>query len=203
MSLLKTKAEDLLAAKTNDARAIAKSTLVNDKDDLVSDKDRERDDGGASGAIDVALRTGTVHQESLTLEGEDLSEIEDLLKEAKNEEEVQSGVIIEAKDLNSKAFLNKPEQSAFAHYMARKSVKHPMSGLPMLSDIEMMEMANMSGDFKMLSDRMSEEAVLMGMANDEYMKLLKSSMEKALKLDAKSPELLMWKTLTSRLQPVV
>jgi hypothetical protein len=65
MSLLKTNLEDLLVAKTNDARKIAKSTMAHDKDDLVSDPDRKASDDDAQNNIDKALSTGHVYQESV------------------------------------------------------------------------------------------------------------------------------------------
>lgn len=65
MSLLKTNLEDLLVAKTNDARKIAKSTMAYDKDDLVSDPNRNSSDDDAQNNIDKALSTGHVYQESI------------------------------------------------------------------------------------------------------------------------------------------
>lgn len=64
MSLLKTNLEDLLVARTNDARKIAKSTLSHDTDDLVSDPDRKDNDDKAQNNIDKALSTGHVYQDS-------------------------------------------------------------------------------------------------------------------------------------------
>lgn len=201
MSLLRTTAEDLVAARTNDVRAIAKSTMAHDKDDLVGDKDREKDDGGASDAIDTALSTGKVHQESRIFGIKNLNKRE---LEALMSCQEAATLNLEAKDLNDKVFMNKPEQMAFAHYIARKEMKHPMSGMPMIDDIAMMQMTNDVPDFKYLQDMMAQSSVETGLAGDDkYMKALSGAMDTAIKVDAKSPEVLMWRTVTSRLQPVV
>ena len=227
MSLLKVNLEDLLTAKTNDARAIAKSTTAHDQDDLVGDKDREKDDGGASDAIDTALKTGKVHQESILNIEDELSEFlerkfislskddprhfQDLhsriVKQSSKKKEPKKAKkesFIEAKELNDKVFLNKSEQMAFAHYVARKEMRHPMSGAPMMDDIEMMSIVNQVEDFKHLADMMAETSVHMGLnSDDNYIKMLSKAMEKAMSLDPKSSEILMWRTVTSKLQPLV
>lgn len=213
MSTLKTKAEDLLSSKINDARAIAKSTLANDEDDLVSDKDREKDDGGSSDSIDQALKTGKVHQESSENILEDLAKemdtsVEDLLQYACESAGIQIVVtpeqILEAKSFNEKVFLNKSEQNSFAHFMARKEMKDPMSGLPMMDDLAMIDLAFNSSDFKQLENIISEGTATLGLSSDDkYLKVLSSIIDKATGLEVNSPEILMWRTLTSRLQPMV
>ena len=64
MSLLKTNMEDLVHNSTMNAKADAKSTMKNKEDDLVSEPERKKDDGGAQDNIDKAAMGGKpIHQE--------------------------------------------------------------------------------------------------------------------------------------------
>lgn len=65
MSLLKTtNLEDLVHNRTMDAKKTAKSTLAHDVEDLVSDPERSKDDGGAQDNIDKASKGAPLHQEA-------------------------------------------------------------------------------------------------------------------------------------------
>jgi hypothetical protein len=211
MSILKSNTlEDLVISKSKDAVAAAKSSLKNDVDDLVSDKDREDSDSHAQDAIDKAAMGGSgVHQESKKEEDDDpcWDDHEMVGMKKKNGKEVPNCVPKESSfneeiSHNKDVFYNKAEQEAFSHFMARKQTFDPMSGEPSLSDPSFLDMVYPLSNFKDLKNSLTSQAVMMGLSsNKEYLKQLGTFLKKSESMKSDSLEVLMWRTLTSSLQP--
>lgn len=180
MSLLLTQAEDLVFSRTKnlDARSMADLSKKNNVDDIVSDPARTKpDDSTAATNKAVAMGRVKVHQEQL---------------------------IKEANGFNKKAFINKPEQDSFVHFMALSELRDPITGQALFDDMIMLELASSTMDFVGLRNMMSERIVSSGLTqNEEYLKNVKSWVNKVDKVNPDSTEVLMWRTLTSRLQPQV
>lgn len=173
MSLLKMSAEDIVSSRMKDPRMIAKSSLSNKDKDLVSDPER-------SGTDEVPA----VQSDKVAMGGHEVHQ--------------------EAENHNSEAFFNLAEQEAFIKFMAAKEMMDPITGNKLFSDLDFMSIVSSSFDFKQLRDRVSEMLTSSQMLSDEkFLKAMKSWTNKVESMKKDSSELLLWKTLTSSLQPAI
>lgn len=154
MSLLKTNLEDLLAAKTNDARKIAKSTLAQDKDDLVSDPNRKNSDDDAQNNIDKALSTGHVYQEK-EMKGKDpcWKGYQMVGKKKVKGKEVPNCIPKES------VFSSIEEQEAYTSYVALKNIIEPISGEPKFNDLDVHNICKECYTISEFSNKLFSESV--------------------------------------------